>query len=240
MINVAIVDDECLERQQIRNYLEEIASQNTIQFCIDEFSSADTFLLKYEQGYDLVFMDIEFKNGQNGMQVAHALRQIDNTMILIFVTNMAQMAIEGYEVEALDFIVKPVDRYAFMLKMTRALNRVAQNTTNCITVRQEGDVRSLHVHLIRYLTVNGHYVVYHSREGIFTEYISLSAAIKKLNSPIFYRCDRGCVVNLRFVNGIKKDTCVVDGEELLIARTQRAKFLKAYTDFLGGLRKVEK
>ena len=200
---------------------------------MDEFSSADAFLVRYGQGYDLVFMDIEFPHGQSGMEAARALRRMDSAVVLIFVTNIAQMAVEGYEVDALDFIVKPVDPYAFRLKMTRALSRVTRSTSNRIAVRQEGDLLSLRVGLIRYLTVEGHYVTYHSREGDFSEYLSLAAAEKKLNSPLFCRCDRGCLVNLRYVSEIRKDVCVVDGEELVIARTQRAQFVRAYAEYLG-------
>ena len=236
MLNVAIVDDEDAEREKLRSYLDDVAREKQIEFCVDEFATADAFLMQYHLGYDLVFLDIEFPTGQSGMQAARALRRIDSTVVLIFVTNIAQMAVEGYEVDALDFIVKPVDRYAFRLKMTRALSRVMQNTSDRITVRQDGEIRGLQVHLIRYLTVDGHYVTYHFREGDFSEYISLSAAEKKLNSPLFCRCDRGCLVNLRYVSAVKKDVCVVDGQELVIARTQRAQFLKAYAEYLGGIR----
>lgn len=236
MLNVAIVDDEAAERQRLRGYLEEVARRKNVEFWVDEYASPDIFLVQYNQRYDLVFMDIEFPHGQSGMEAARALRRMDSTVVLIFVTNIAQMAVEGYEVDALDFIVKPVDPYAFQLKMARALSRVARSASDCITVRQDGVLRGLQVHLIRHLTVAGHYVVYHSREGNFSEYLTLSAAEKKLNSPLFCRCDRGCLVNLRFVSAIKKDICVVDGQELVIARTQRAHFLKAYAEFLGGTR----
>lgn len=236
MLNVAIVDDEAAERQKLRKCLDEVARQNQVEFWVDEFSSADAFLVRYGQGYDLVFMDIEFPHGQSGMEAARALRRMDSAVVLIFVTNIAQMAVEGYEVDALDFIVKPVDPYAFRLKMTRALSRVARSASDRITVRQDGELHSLQVHLIRYVTVDGHYVVYHSREGDFSEYLTLSAAEKKLNSLLFCRCDRGCLVNLRYVSAIKKDVCVVDGQELVVARTQRAQFLKAYAEFLGGTR----
>lgn len=234
MLNIAIVDDESAERQKLRDYLEELALSRKIRIYVEEFTSADSFLFHYEHAYDIVFMDIEFPSGKNGMQAAYELRKMDNTVILIFVTNIARMAVEGYAVDALDFMVKPLDIYAFRLKMTRVLNRVAANDGDSIVVRSDGEFKSIRVNLIRYLKVDGHYVVYHSREGIFSEYISLAAALKKLNSPLFYRCDRGCVVNLRFVSGIKKASCIVDGEELLIAVSSRAKFLKAYTDYLGG------
>lgn len=236
MLNVAIVDDEAAERQKLQSYLQEVTRQKGIAFCVDEFSSADAFLVQYRQGYDLIFLDIEFPHGKSGMDAAHALRRIDSAVVIIFVTNIAQMAVEGYEVDALDFIVKPVEPYAFQLKMTRVLSRVACSASDRITVRQDGEMYGLQVHLIRYLTVEGHYVVYHSREGKFAEYLTLSAAEKKLNSPLFCRCDRGCLVNLRFVSAIKKNVCVVDGQELVIARTQRAQFLQAYAEFLGGTR----
>lgn len=237
MLNVAIVDDEAQESRRLRSYLDDVACQSGVEFCVDEFSSADAFIMQYQDGYDLVFMDIEFPGGMDGMQAARALRRMDSAVVLVFVTKMVQMAVEGYEVDALDFMVKPVDRSAFMLKMARVLPRVVHGVSERVVVRQEGEVRGLQVRLIRYLKVRGHYIEYHSREGVFSEYGSLSAAEKKLGSPLFCRCDRGCLVNFRYVSSIGRDVCVVDGEELPLARTQRAQFLKAYAEYLSGLRR---
>lgn len=234
MLNVAVVDDEAEERARMRECLDFVAEQQKVEIFVDEYSSADGFLVKYQPKYDIVFMDIEFSAGLDGMAAARALRKMDQTVVLIFVTNMAQLAIHGYEVEALDFIVKPLDKYTFLLKMTRALGRVVQRNRECIIVRAEGETVSLRTHLIRYLEVDGHYVIYHSREGTFSEYISLSAAEKKLDDPAFYRCDRGCLVNMRFITQIGRDTCTVDGEKLAIARKQRSQFLRAYAGFLNG------
>ena len=234
MLNLAVVDDEAAERQRIRECLGYVSEKTGTEFCIDEFSSADSFLVGYEDKYDIVFMDIEFPSGLDGMAAARELRKFDKTVILIFITNMAQLAIHGYEVDALDFIVKPLDQYAFLLKMTRALERVTLRLDNSIRILMEGEVIVLRSRLIRYLEVQGHYIIYHSREGTFSEYISLSAAEKKLNDPAFFRCNRGCLVNLRFVTEVKKDVCVVDGEEVPVARTQRTAFIKALADHLGG------
>ena len=119
-------------------------------------------------------------------------------------------------------------------KMARVLERVIRRAENSICVQMEGEVIVLRSRLIRYLEVQGHYVLYHSREGTFSEYISLSAAEKKLNDPVFFRCDRGFLVNLRFVTEIRKDTCLVDGEQLPIARTQRTAFIRALVGYLSG------
>lgn len=74
MLNVAIVDDEAAERQKLQSYLQEVTRQKGIAFCVDEFSSADVFLVQYRQGYDLIFLDIEFPHGKSGMDAARALR----------------------------------------------------------------------------------------------------------------------------------------------------------------------
>lgn len=234
MLNIAIVDDEAAEREHIRRCLDYLADTKGVRSCVEEFTSADSFLINYEGVYDIIFMDIEFPTGLDGMSAARKLRKMDSTVILIFITNMAQLAIQGYEVDALDFIVKPVDKYTFLLKMTRVLPRVVRQHQECVTIRAEKQMVSLRVGLIRYLEVDGHYVIYHSREGIFSEYITLSAAEKKLNNPAFYRCDRGRLVNMRFITQIGRDTCTVDGVELDIARKQRGQFLRAYARFLNG------
>ena len=202
MLRVAVVDDDAQDRAKISAGLDFVAAQKDVSFSISEFDSGDQFLVKYEPNYDIVFMDVEFLSGANGIEAAHQLRKIDKTVVLVFVTRMAQMAVKGYEVDALDFIVKPVDNYSFLLKMTRILDRVAIRPDDMFCVCAEGEIISLHIRMLRYLTVDGHYVIYHSKEGTFAEYITLNAAEKKLNDPAFFRCDRGCLVNLRYVEQI--------------------------------------
>ena len=236
MISVAIVDDEKVERERIRAALDFVAKKKEVYFNIEEFASAETFLIKYNYNFDLIFMDVMFGKEQNGMDAARELRKMDTEVGIVFVTNMAQMAIAGYEVEALDYVLKPVEERAFLLKMDRIIARIGKRSEEFISVNCEREVIRLRARLIRYLVVDDHYVEYHSPEGVFAEYITLSAAEKKLGSDNFCRCDRGCLVNLRYVSQITKDSCIVDGEELTIARQRRAEFRQAFADYLCGMR----
>lgn len=234
MLSIAIVDDDPNERKMILDCLAFVQQQRNERYAVQVFESARAFLFRFEQQFDIVLMDISFQDGLDGMSAARTMREIDRTVILIFVTNLAQMAIQGYEVDALDFIVKPLDHYAFLLKMTRALGRVIPRSSNSIMVHAtDGDVR-LQTKLITWLEINDHYVVYHSSEGTFTEYLSLSAAMKKLDDPMFFRCDRSVAVNLRFVTRLNRETCVVDGQEITVARSLRSSFKQAYAAFLDG------
>ena len=235
MVRIAIVDDEARERETIREYLDILSEQTQESFSVTDYSSGEAFLFRYGHDVDLIFMDIQFSKGEDGMETARKLRQVDQTVLLIFVTNLAQMAIHGYEVDALDFIVKPIDKYAFFLKTKRALGRISRQEGNSVTITQKGELYSLFVHLIQYLEVDGHYILYHTKEGVFSEYGTLSAAEKKLSDPCFIRPNRSILLNLRHVTKIGKDFVEVGGEKRIdIARPQRNDFKKAYLEYLDG------
>ena len=139
------MDDEAAERRRIRECLDYVSEKTGVEFCMDEFPSADSFLVGYEDKYDTVFMDIEFPTGLDGMAAARELRKFDKTVLLIFITDMAQLAIRGYEADALDFIVKPLDQHAFFLKIARALERVTRRPDNSIRILMDGEVIVLRI-----------------------------------------------------------------------------------------------
>ena len=107
MLDIAIVDDEHSERERLKACLAYVEEQQGVSFSVQEYESADQFLMMFEQQFDIVFLDIQFSQGMDGMNAARQLRKTDPSVLLIFVTNLAQMALHGYEVDALDFVVKP-------------------------------------------------------------------------------------------------------------------------------------
>ena len=114
MLQIAIVEDDPSERERIRECLR-LMEDDDISFAVREFETGVSFLDQYQPEYDIVLMDIEMP-GIDGLKTARELRRMDGEVILIFVTNMAQFALYGYEVDALDFILKPINRYSFSLK----------------------------------------------------------------------------------------------------------------------------
>lgn len=235
MIKVAIVEDDRDERARIRECLSYYAETEGLSFDIAEFSTGNTFIGNYRPQYDIVFMDIEMP-GMNGMEAAKAMRRMDPSVVLIFVTNMAQYAVSGYSVEALDFVVKPINKYSFAMKLQRAVARIRKNTDEYILVKTAKEAYKVPVSSITYLEVSGHYVTYHTIQDEYTEYTTLKEAYGKINKTHFVFCNRSCLVNLYYVTYVDPDNVTVGGDKLQLSRPQRKTFLTALSDYMGGIR----
>ncbi len=235
MIRAAIVEDDARDRASIRECLSYVEKAEGLQFDVSEFSTGPSFLEHYTPDYDIVFMDIEMP-GINGMETARELRSMDASVILIFITNLAQYAISGYEVEALDFILKPINKLNFAIKVKRAAARMNRRINESITVKTRGEIRSIRISSIRYVEVNGHYVIYHTLEGDLTEYVTLKEVQSRIDQTVFVLSSRSYLVNLQYVDAVERDTAVVGGDRLQISRPQRKAFLSALSEYMGGRR----
>ena len=105
-------------------FLNSFKKENAIKLEIKTYCSGDVFLQQFDASYDLICLDIDM-DGTNGIDTAKKIRQKDKEVLIFFVTNMAQMAIRGYEVRALDFIIKPVNYYSFAMKLLNALDIIS-------------------------------------------------------------------------------------------------------------------
>ena len=233
MLRVAIVDDEAAERARIRECLNFLTEEDHLEFDVDEYPSGLAFLMGKMSGYDIVVMDVDMPD-MNGIETAHHLRKEDQSAVLMFVTNMAQYAVSGYEVDALDYIIKPINRYSFALKMRRAVSRTTPQSDDVLSVKSGSTLYRVPIYSIHYLEVSGHHVTYHTSAGDFTEYSTLKDVRQKLPQRCFAQCNQSFLVNLRCVTSISREKIVVDGTELFVSRKMRQSFLTAVAEFCGG------
>lgn len=235
MIRVAIVEDVADERACLMACLSSIGESDGYAFDIAQFETGAAFLEHYSTDFDIVFLDIQMP-GLNGMETAREVRRMDSSVIIIFVTNLAQFAISGYEVEALDFILKPVNRYAFALTIRRAIARMTKNVEDYITVKTDGASRAVRISSIRYVEVMGHYVIFHTVEGNYTEYVTLKEVFGRIQRNVFVLCNRSYLINLQHVSAIDGNDVIIGNEKIPISRPRRKEFLSALSDYMGGKR----
>lgn len=231
--SIAIVEDVKETANKLKAYFNRFGKEHELQFNFAVFESAESLLSRYRPVYDMVLMDIQLP-GMNGMDAAFRLRALDSTVTLIFVTNMAQFAVKGYEVDAFDFVVKPVTYPIFALKLQRVLNKLNNQTDQqLMLVLSDRSVR-IASSQIKYIEVSAHRLIYHTTKGDYTSYGSLKNVEAKLNPQVFTRCNSCYLVNLNHVQSIDGYTAIVDGDALQISRSRRKSFVQQLSQYLGG------
>ena len=123
MLTIAIVEDDLEYQKQLQKYIEEYGKEHELQYKITVFQNGLNFLEDYKGGCDLIFMDIAMPH-MDGMETAAKLRKRGDETCLIFITSMAQYALKGYEVNAFDFLVKPLVYELFCIKFEKALSHI--------------------------------------------------------------------------------------------------------------------
>ena len=167
MLKVAIVDDEITIADTLQRMLAQYGGEQKIEVSADYYPNPVNFLTQYTNRYDLILLDIEMPD-MNGMTVARKLREMDDEVSLIFVTNMRQYAINGYEVNATDFIVKPVSYYDFAMKLNRIIKRLRLKNTEVVSVKVDGILKYLPMDEIRYVEVGyNHKLLYHTVDDTY-------------------------------------------------------------------------
>ena len=231
--HVAIVEDSPAEAELLRSYFARFTKEHGVDFTLTCFASGEEFLNKYRPAYDLVLMDIGLP-GHNGMETAAALRERDRSVTLIFVTNMAQFAVKGYEVDAFDFVVKPVGYSNFALKLQRALNKLDTRRDSEVLVTLSDSMVRLSASQIKYIEISGHRMVYHTTDGELYAYGNLKEVEASLGGGMFARCNNCYLVNLNYVRAVQGHTVTVGTDELQISRPRRKAFIQGLKDYLGG------
>lgn len=233
MYHIAIVEDEAAFVAQLQEYLDKYQEENDIRFKVSVFEDGEDILKNYQPLYDIIMLDIEMPR-LNGMQAAEQIREQDTDVTLMFITNMAAYAIRGYEVGALDFVMKPINYYTFSMKLTRVLKRTKQKAQQEILLTLPDGVKKLNVQQIYYVEVQNRMLSYHTDEGVF-EMRGTMQSVEQMFAPYaFAKCNHWYIVNLKHVSEVRKTTAIVAGHELEVSRRNRTTFLKALTEYVGG------
>lgn len=232
MFHIAIVEDSEKDLKKLISHLHLYEEESKNRFNIDSFKDADKFLDKYRPIYDLIFMDIELPN-TNGMNAAKKIRSMDSSVVIIFITNLSQFAVKSYEVNALDYIVKPYPYATFFIKMQKAIKYISKNNDLTINIPTKTGLVRLSLSHIEYIEVKEHQLFYHTEEGIIEIRGSLKNVEEQLLPLHFLRCNNCYLVNLRHVKAVIGNDVIVGSTKLSISRPKRRFFVDGLTNYLG-------
>ena len=235
MIRIAIAEDDPQCFAQMEQYIGQFSQETGRAFHITHYDNGEDLVEGYRPEFDLILMDVEMPF-LDGMAAAKYVREMDPEVVIIFVTNLAQYAIQGYAVNALDYVLKPISYFSFSQRLSRALQYVRRREADYVTVAVKGGAMKLEVDGIYYAERLGRQLMLHTRNGIIASTATLQQLEEALEGKGFARCNKGYLVNLEHVDGVQDGCAVVAGDRLLISRGRRGPFLEALADCVGGVK----
>ena len=236
MYRVLIVEDEADEASTLRSHLERFGAARGVDFSITWLKTAFDFVSQSGK-FDLVFLDIDLP-GISGMEAAQLMRVYDEVTPIIFVTNLAQFAVKGYEVDALDFMVRPVGYYDFSLRMEKALRKLSANVGRTIPVPTTDGVRVIPLSLLDYVEVRNHSLIFHvSGDEPLCVRGNLSTFEKENAGGPLLRISKSVLVNMERIDWVRGyDLRTLSGDALRISRSYKRVATEEITRYLGGSR----
>ncbi len=237
-IRIAICDDE----QNIRSYLAALIRREDSSCRISEYASAEAYLAAGED-YDLLLLDIELGGGagspgsMDGMALARRLRSLppDRQPLIIFVTGYESYVYQAFDVEAFQYLVKPVDEGRFADVFRRAAEKLSvleKQRQRTLLVQYAGASRVIPLENIRYVESRGHKLLLHLKEGTVEYYGKIGELELELGGQ-FARIHKGYLVNLRHVEEYARgQVTLTGGEKLTISKYKYDAFVKQHLRFL--------
>ncbi len=216
--NIAICDDAKADIEYIASLVNRWAEKEKIAIELSTFSSAEGFLFQYEEqkNFQILLLDVEM-HGMSGIDLAKKLRREKNQLEIVFITSHFELSGEGYEVDALHYLVKPIAQSKLAEVLSKAVQRLAVEPPSVI-IHCDGETVRLYEQDIRYVEAFMHYIVIYAQGREYRLKEKISAFAGRLSED-FYQTHRSYIVSLKKIVRISRSSvCLEDGTELPLAR----------------------
>lgn len=235
MINIAICDDEKVQVELLEKYVINWAKENGIRIEVELFFNAESFefLWSMDKKFNILLLDIEMP-GKDGIQLAKRIRKEDNLLNIIFITEISDYISEGYDVEAINYLIKPIKEDKLYECLNRAIEKIPIEEKT-ILIDVEGETIRLIEMDILYIESFSHSVEIHTLKDTYRVRKNISTMENELNQNSFIRCHRSYIVNLKHIKRIGKTDIILDNDDLIpVSRRQYSNTNIEFIKYHGG------
>ena len=232
MIKFAICDDEPVMAQEITNQLSQYMHEKGLtSYCLNSFSNGRS-LLENGCDFDVIFLDIQMEH-LNGMETAKMLRQRKNHSLLIFVTVLKEYVFDAFEVEAFDYLIKPLDSGHFKRTMDRVIISLRSKEAKSIVIQRGTSCEVILLEQILYCEVQGRKIYIHKNDGKIVGYYDKLEDMEQRLDSRFFRCHRSYLVNLEYVRGCNAGQVMLSqGDKIPVSRLRERDLTQALLRYM--------
>lgn len=226
MIKFAICDDEPQMAQELAGHIADyMREKNITNYSVNSFSNGRALL--EIGGCDVVFLDIQMEQ-PDGMETARLLRQREDHCLLVFVTVLKECVFDAFNVEAYDYLLKPLDGARFRQTMDRLLRSLEQRRAGDIVIQKGTGCEVIPFSSLVYGEVLDRKIYLHKADGTVTDYYDRLENLERQTDGRFFKCHRSYLVNLDYVRGCKDGQAeLAQGEQIPVSRLRERELIQA-------------
>lgn len=233
MYHIVICDDEEKFVAELNALLYRYSAEKNLEIRVSSFKNGLELIENYPMDIDLIFLDIQMDR-MNGLQAADKIRKKDENVSIIFLTSLAQYALEGYKYNATNYIIKPIKYIRLKSEMDKWLAQNKKKENAYILVENDTGKYKVSLNSLSYIeTFNRNLMLYTDSENIIS-YRKMKDVENELEKHSFVRCHAGFLVNLFFVKRIEKlEIELIDGERIPISQQKRKLVMEKLAQYWG-------
>lgn len=230
MLLVSIIDPSKEDVTHLSALIERYFRRSGTAYVQRVYQSGMEFVRSAENS-DIVFLETDLEK-LDGLETARIIRKLGNEAQLIFVARGAEMAIHGYSVDALDYLLKPVESAAVERALDKAVRRLSSRSCAYLALKLPNGTASISTNDITYVEVFDHNLVYHTTGGDYTVRGRLGDVYEQLDHDYFLACNRSFIVNLRYVTEICTDHVILNGTKISVSKSHRKEIQSRFSAFM--------
>lgn len=237
MVWIAVCDDAVRECSKIAETIRGILEEMNVPCTIRQFYGGQE-LLRSSESFDMIFLDI-IMEGLDGMRTARIIRKKAYDRPLVFLSASREYVFDAYDVEAFQYLLKPIDEEKLKRVLQRAVGRMEEKSQEFIVVSRDRQKKKLLLDDIFYFEIRGRVVEAHRTDGVFCFYEQIGLLERELQGKGFFRCHKSYLVNLTYVDGYNRQELIMDnGERIAIAKRRYEAFCGEFLTYMrkkGGI-----
>jgi DNA-binding LytR/AlgR family response regulator len=236
-LRIAICDDDKTDRDKVNALVQEYLKEKNVRAKVRVFDHPDTLIEECQHFRPHIYVLDIVMPMVTGIQAARELRWNQPDAQIIFATSESSYALESFDVNPINYILKPIDKEKLFSTLDLAISRVDISNEKSISIKIKGGMQTLHLDEILYIEYRNHVVSYHMDDGEiistptlrigFAEYLNENHKEKE-----FVRCHESIAVNIAAIDKLTKtDITLRGGEQIPVTKSRYSEVMDSYMDY---------